>query len=335
VTGHSLHLRPAASADLAHLDPWFDDPQTQQWLGRRGWVEQALRLAATTDARHSLVAERDGEPVAFLDVDVVQGCAGIGIVVSPAHRRHGMGADALRAVCTDPRFTDVAVWQAGIEHGNAVSARTFAAAGFVPATGTPTSQVVSQGFDYVELPTVVAHARSLLGRVLNGHGVAARITEVEAYGGVDDPASHAFTRTPRSEIMYGPPWHLYVYRSYGIHFCANIVTGPTDKAAAVLVRAGEIVDGIEMARERRGRPVKDAALARGPGNLARALGLSVLDLGADLLQQTGVRIGPPPEVTPGISTGPRVGVSKAADVPWRFWIVGDPTVSAYRRSPRA
>jgi len=181
---------------------------------------------------------------------------------------------------------------------------------------------------------VVAHARGLLGRVLHGHGVAVRITEVEAYGGIHDPASHAFTRTPRSEIMYGDPWRLYVYRSYGMHFCANIVTGPTESASAVLIRAGEIVGGIETARLRR-PAVKDVALARGPGNLARALDLSLDDLGTDLLTSDGVRLGEPPDVTPDISSGPRVGVSKAADVAWRFWITGDPTVSAYRRSPRA
>lgn len=181
---------------------------------------------------------------------------------------------------------------------------------------------------------VVARARGLLGRVLHGHGAAARITEVEAYGGVEDPASHAFTRTPRSEIMYGPPWRLYVYRSYGMHFCANVVTGPSEIAAAVLVRAGEVVEGIETARERRGE-VADVRLARGPGNLARALGLSLDDLGTELLTDAGVRLGPPPTVAPPITAGPRVGVSKAADVPWRFWVTGDPTVSAYRRSPRA
>lgn len=180
---------------------------------------------------------------------------------------------------------------------------------------------------------VVLRARSLLGRVLHGHGAAVRITEVEAYGGIDDPASHAFTRTPRSEIMYGPAWRLYVYRSYGMHFCANIVTGPTDRAAAVLVRAGAIVDGIEIAQARR-VGVKDPALARGPGNLARALGITLGDLGTDLLTSDGVRLGPPPTDSPSISAGPRVGVSKAADVPWRFWVTGDPTVSAYRRSPR-
>ncbi len=181
---------------------------------------------------------------------------------------------------------------------------------------------------------VDVRARSLLGRTLHGHDVAVRITEVEAYGGVDDPASHAFTRTPRSEIMYGPPWRLYVYRSYGMHFCANVVTGPTDRAAAVLVRAGEVVDGIEVARGRR-IGVKDVALARGPGNLARALGLSIDDLGTDLLTSDGVRLGSAPQEPPEISAGPRVGVSRAADVLWRFWVTGDPTVSAYRRSPRA
>ncbi len=182
---------------------------------------------------------------------------------------------------------------------------------------------------------VTEHARGLLGRLIHGHGVVARITEVEAYGGIHDPASHAYTRTPRSEIMYGDPWRLYVYRSYGMHFCANVVTGPTETASAVLMRAGEIVDGIELARERRGERVKDVALARGPGNFAKALGLSLVDLATPLLENHSVRLGPQPPVPPDISAGPRVGVSKAADVPWRFWITGDPTVSTYRRSPRA
>lgn len=181
---------------------------------------------------------------------------------------------------------------------------------------------------------VAERAQGLLGRVLHGHGVAVRITEVEAYGGIDDPASHAYSRTARSEIMYGPPWRLYVYRSYGMHFCANVVTGPSDRASAVLVRAGEVVEGIELARSRR-PGVTDVQLARGPGNLARAMGLSLDDLGTELLSGEGVRLGDLPVQRPAISAGPRVGVSKAADVPWRFWVTGDPTVSAYRRSPRA
>lgn len=183
---------------------------------------------------------------------------------------------------------------------------------------------------------VETEARALLGRTLTGHGVAVRITEVEAYGGHLDPASHAFTRTPRSEIMYGPPWRLYVYRSYGIHFCANVVTGPTEQGAAVLVRAGEVVEGADLARARRG-PVPDHRLASGPGNLAQALGITLDDLGTELLAEsgTGVRLGPPVPARGEVLAGPRVGVSKAADVPWRFWLAGEPSVSAYRRSPRA
>jgi DNA-3-methyladenine glycosylase len=181
-------------------------------------------------------------------------------------------------------------------------------------------------------PDVLTHAKSLLGRTLTGHGVAVRITEVEAYEGINDPASHAFTRTPRSEIMYGPPWRLYVYQTRH-HFCANIVTGPTEVAAAVLVRAGEVIDGIELARERRGG-VPDAGLARGPGNLTQALGITLADLGSDVLSGTGVRLGPEVDSPGSITSGPRVGVSRAADVPWRFWLVGERSVSAYRRSPR-
>ncbi len=182
---------------------------------------------------------------------------------------------------------------------------------------------------------MIDHARALLGTRLVGHDATAIITEVEAYAGVDDPASHAFTRTPRSEIMYGPPWRLYVYRIHG-HHCANVVTGPSEQAAAVLIRAGRIVDGIETARRRRPN-VPDAQLARGPGNLTKALGITIGDLGTDLTEATPIYLKPDltPVLAQSIASGPRVGVRLAADVPWRFWIVDDPTVSAYRRHPRA
>jgi len=183
---------------------------------------------------------------------------------------------------------------------------------------------------------VVRRARALLGRTITGHGVTVRITEVEAYGGCEDPASHAYTRTPRSETMYGPSYRLYVYRSYGIHHCANVVTGPREIGAAVLLRAGEVVDGLELAHQRRGADTGHHLLARGPGNLAQALAITLADLGTDVLDpDRAVHLGPEPRGRRTIESGPRVGVSKAADVPWRFWLDGDPTVSAYRRSPRA
>ncbi len=180
-------------------------------------------------------------------------------------------------------------------------------------------------------------ARELLGTQLVGHGATIVITEVEAYDGIDDPASHAFTRTPRSEIMYGPPWRLYVYRIHG-HHCANIVTGPTERASAVLIRAGRVVAGIEIARGRRPTARDDDALARGPGNLTRALGITIDDLGTDLLDPAPValrRDGRAPVAPERIRSGPRVGVRLAADQPWRFWIADEPSVSAYRRHPRA
>ncbi|ROZ89336.1 DNA-3-methyladenine glycosylase [Gordonia sp. OPL2] len=187
----------------------------------------------------------------------------------------------------------------------------------------------------VSEPSVSADARALLGTVLVGHGVSARITEVEAYGGRDDPASHAYTRTPRSEIMYGPAGRLYVYRIHG-HFCANVVTGPREQGSAVLIRAGEIVDGLDLARLRRPTAKADRFLGRGPGNLTRALGISMDDLDSDLDDGTPVcLLRSRPVARRSVSAGPRVGVRLAADVRWRFWISDDPTVSAYRRHERA
>ncbi len=161
------------------------------------------------------------------------------------------------------------------------------------------------------------------------------LTEVEAYDGEADPASHAARgRTPRNGVMFGPPGALYVYFSYGMHWCANVVVGVDGTASAVLLRAGRVVDGVDLARVRRGPRVTDRALARGPACLTQALGIGRDHDGTDLVDGTAVAL------TPGgrpdaVSTGPRVGVSLAADVPWRFWVTGDETVSAYKRSPRA
>ena len=170
----------------------------------------------------------------------------------------------------------------------------------------------------------------LLGAVIRAGDVAVRLTEVEAYAGEDDPGSHAGRgSTPRSAVMFGPSGVLYVYLTYGMHFCANVVCGPEGTASAVLLRAGEVIDGIDLARERRGTKV-DRELARGPGKLCSVLGIRLKDNRGDLA--TGpVTLTPGEPVDPSlVSTGPRVGLRLAADRPWRFWLTGDPTVSAYR-----
>jgi DNA-3-methyladenine glycosylase len=197
--------------------------------------------------------------------------------------------------------------------------------------------------------------------------VAVRLTEVEAYDGPSDPGSHAYKgRTARNEVMFGPPGFLYVYFTYGMHFCMNIVAGPVGQPSAVLLRAGEIIEGIDLARARRGAPdtqqVKfnqsersagvtagrsagilpgplskrangspDGDLARGPARMCMALGIGRDDNGADLLaKDSHIQLLPGPGFEGEPSTGPRVGLREAADRPWRFWIPGDPTVSPYR-----
>ena len=159
-----------------------------------------------------------------------------------------------------------------------------------------------------------------------------RLTEVEAYSGEGmDPAAHSHRGpTPRAEIMFGPPGKLYVYFSYGVHWCANVVVAPAGVGSAVLLRAGEVVVGEGLARSR--RPAARAArdLARGPARLTQALAIGPDDRGADLLDPaSSVRLhsGPPP---PEVSTGPRVGITQAADLPWRFWETDAPSVSVFR-----
>jgi DNA-3-methyladenine glycosylase len=166
--------------------------------------------------------------------------------------------------------------------------------------------------------------------------VAVRLTEVEAYSGEGmDPASHAHRGpTPRAEIMFGPPGRLYVYFSYGVHWCANVVVGPAGRGSAVLLRAGEVVAGEPLARSR--RPAARAArdLARGPARLTRALDIGPEDRGVHLLRPGGdVRLhhGPAPA---SITAGPRVGISQATDLPWRFWETDAPSVSVFRPGGR-
>ena len=182
----------------------------------------------------------------------------------------------------------------------------------------------------------------LLGAVLTHEGsggpVSVRITEVEAYLGPHDsphpdPGSHTFRgATARNAPMFGPAGHLYVYFTYGMHHCANIVCGPPGVASAVLLRAGEIVAGQHLALSRRPASKSPRDLASGPARLATSHGNTTADSGRDALQAPfGLEL--PALQAVGVSAGPRVGVSGAGgtqDYPWRFWLSGDPTVSRYK-----
>ncbi|BBZ28965.1 putative 3-methyladenine DNA glycosylase [Mycolicibacterium madagascariense] len=186
----------------------------------------------------------------------------------------------------------------------------------------------------------VTAAQRLLGAELVARGVTATIVEVEAYGGPPDgpwpdAASHSFRgRGGRNTLMFGPAGRLYTYLSHGIHVCANVVCADDGVAAAVLLRAAVVTDGLDAATARRGDLSRTSALARGPGNLSSALGITMGDNGIDLFDDHSpvrLALGAPRAGT----SGPRVGVSRAADRPWRFWLPGCPEVSAFRRSPRA
>lgn len=180
-------------------------------------------------------------------------------------------------------------------------------------------------------------APSLLGALFTHGGVTVRLTEVEAYAGDVDPGSHAYRGlTPRTAVMFGHPGHLYVYFTYGMHWCTNVVCGPEGQASAVLLRAGEVVAGHSAAAARRDG-ISPRDWARGPARLARTLGLGREQNGLDLCADPGeARIDLPATSPPhtGIRTGPRVGVAgaggDAAAYPWRFWLDGEPTVSVYR-----
>lgn len=178
-------------------------------------------------------------------------------------------------------------------------------------------------------------APRLLGAVLRHGEVALRLTELEAYAGEQDPGSHGFRGpTRRNRTMFGPPGHLYCYFSYGMHVCANVVVGESGHSAGLLLRAGAVIDGLDVARSRR-PDTPDHRLARGPALLTRTLGIRLDDDGSSLAGPDFTLTPQPPLPASAIACGPRVGLRSAADRPWRFWVQGDPTVSAYRRHAQA
>ncbi|HEY3751729.1 MAG TPA: DNA-3-methyladenine glycosylase [Pseudonocardiaceae bacterium] len=183
----------------------------------------------------------------------------------------------------------------------------------------------------------LAVARLLLGAFVVadfGEPVTARLVEVEAYRGFDDPAAHTYRgKTDRNAVMFGPAGHLYVYFVYGMHFCANVVTSADEVPGAVLLRAAEVVDGLATARPRRPSARSDAELARGPARLTAVLGLDRGHNGIDLTDPASpVRLyAGEPVPDESVRTGPRVGVATAMEVPWRWWVAGSPAVSTYRR----
>lgn len=196
----------------------------------------------------------------------------------------------------------------------------------------------------------LAVARDLLGAFVTSRSpegdVTIRLTEVEAYGGDDDPGSHAYRgRTGRNAAMFAEPGRLYVYRHLGLHHCVNVVTEPAGRASAVLLRAGEVVEGEELAWQRRARAgTVDSArqLARGPARLAVCLGLDLAANGADLTERGGrvvLHRRDAQTVQPPVASGPRVGVSGAGGDavlhPWRLWLTQERTVSAYRPAYRS
>jgi DNA-3-methyladenine glycosylase len=180
----------------------------------------------------------------------------------------------------------------------------------------------------------LAVAPELLNKVLVGNGVAARLVEVEAYRAGIDPGSHAFRgRTPRNASMFAAPGTLYVYFSYGNHWCMNAVCGPGECAHAVLLRAAAPLDGLELMRRRRVKAARDRDLAAGPGRLGQAFGVDRALDGSSLLRGP-LRLvddGVAPPGRPGVSARIGLAPGKGDELPYRFYVVGDPNVS---RPPR-
>ena len=206
------------------------------------------------------------------------------------------------------------------------------------------SEVISRGQSRRVLPhsfyarPTLKVAEDLLGKVLvhrAREGLASGvIVETEAYIGEDDPACHAsFGRTARSEPLFGPPGFAYVYLNYGIHSLFNAVTEADGYPGAVLIRALQPLDGIDLMKKRRapdGRDVDEHALCRGPGNLTKALGITTKDNRLDLstskltIEDRGISVGE-------VASGPRIGIRVAIERPWRYWVEGHRAVSAHRR----
>jgi DNA-3-methyladenine glycosylase len=195
----------------------------------------------------------------------------------------------------------------------------------IEATGQSRSRPLARRF-YDRSSVEVAP--DLLNKVLVAGRCRGRIVEVEAYAGPLDPASHAYRGlTARNATMFGPPGHLYVYFTYGMHFCANAVTGRPEDGQAVLLRALAPVAGLDVMRSRRPAARRDTDLASGPAKLCQAMGIIGADDGVDLVRGR-IRIvddGVPPPAEPGVSL--RIGITKAADRPWRWFVPGDPNVS--------
>jgi DNA-3-methyladenine glycosylase len=170
-------------------------------------------------------------------------------------------------------------------------------------------------------------APELIGATLLFEGVGGRVVEVEAYHHTD-PAAHSFRGpTERNAVMFGPPGFTYVYRSYGIHWCLNLVCEPKGSAAAVLIRALEPTEGLDLIRARRG-VVRDEDLCNGPGKLTQALGIELTENGTSLVEGP-VLLHPrePAWADPAVVAGTRIGITKAAELPWRFCAAGSRHVS--------
>jgi DNA-3-methyladenine glycosylase len=180
-------------------------------------------------------------------------------------------------------------------------------------------------------------ARDLLGCVLvarRGRTVTAgRIVETEAYLGPEDAASHAAFRPGSRRLFYGPGGHAYVYLSYGLHLCLNAIAGPRGAPGCVLIRALEPTRGVPIMARRRGLATDSPRLASGPGNVTRALGVRLADSGRDLTRGWLTIEARPHGPRPRLARGPRVGITRAADLSLRFWIAGHAAVS--RRPVRA